>query len=136
MRPVVPPQRHGPYHFSHGSAWPLPPSAQSPSPDRQPRLPSTGLGWNRCPSCPGQVRGPFLRFARLGSPAPAVPGNRERNRKFVDSPLEGTGFELLVRGRGEAGSGPCSALPDPVTLLTRPRLVHQCVRVSYLAPDI
>ena len=23
----------------------------------------------------------------------------ERNRKFVDSPLEGTGFELLVRGR-------------------------------------
>ena len=27
----------------------------------------------------------------------------ERNRKFADSPLEGTGFELLVRGRGEAG---------------------------------
>ena len=26
-----------------------------------------------------------------------------RNRKFADSPLEGTGFELLVRGRGEAG---------------------------------
>ena len=26
-----------------------------------------------------------------------------RNRKFVDSLLEGTGFELLVRGRGEAG---------------------------------
>ena len=27
----------------------------------------------------------------------------ERKRKFVDSPLEGTGFELLVSGRGEAG---------------------------------
>ena len=27
----------------------------------------------------------------------------KRNRKFVDSPLEGTGFELVVRGRGEAG---------------------------------
>jgi hypothetical protein len=27
----------------------------------------------------------------------------ERNRKFVDSPLEGTGFELLVRGPGEVG---------------------------------
>jgi hypothetical protein len=26
-----------------------------------------------------------------------------RNRKFVDSLLEGAGFELLVRGRGEAG---------------------------------
>jgi len=26
-----------------------------------------------------------------------------RNRKFVDSLLEGTGFELLVHGRGEAG---------------------------------
>jgi len=25
------------------------------------------------------------------------------NRKFVDSPLEGDGFELLVRERGEAG---------------------------------
>src|SRR6516162_10933347 len=34
-----------------------------------------------------------------------------RNRKFVDSPLEGTGFELLVRGRSEAG---CRAF------LTRP----------------
>ena len=31
----------------------------------------------------------------------------KRNRKFVDSPLEGDGFELLVRGRGEVG---CRAL--------------------------
>jgi len=29
----------------------------------------------------------------------------ERNRKFVDSPLEGTGFELLVRGRVKLGIG-------------------------------
>ena len=33
----------------------------------------------------------------------------ERNRKFVDSPLEGTGFELPVRGRGEAGCWPFAA---------------------------
>jgi hypothetical protein len=26
-----------------------------------------------------------------------------RNRWFADSLLQGTGFELLVRGRGEAG---------------------------------
>jgi len=29
-----------------------------------------------------------------------------RNRKFVDSPLEGTGFELPVRGRGQCGCRP------------------------------
>ena|SRR6516165_2775144 len=29
-----------------------------------------------------------------------------RNRKFVDSPLEGTGFELPVRGRGQSGCRP------------------------------
>jgi len=33
-----------------------------------------------------------------------------RNRWFADSPLEGTGFELLVRGRGEAG---CRAFDAP-----------------------
>jgi hypothetical protein len=27
----------------------------------------------------------------------------ERDRGFADSLVEGTGFELLVRGRGEAG---------------------------------
>src|SRR6516225_541141 len=30
----------------------------------------------------------------------------KRNRKFVDSPLEEDEFELLVRGRGEAGCRP------------------------------
>jgi len=30
-----------------------------------------------------------------------------RDRKFADSPLDGDGFELLVRGRGEVG---CRAL--------------------------
>ena len=29
-----------------------------------------------------------------------------RNRWFVDSPLEGNGFELPVRGRGQSGVGP------------------------------
>ena len=33
-----------------------------------------------------------------------------RNRWFVDSPLERAGFELLVRGRGEAG---CRAFDAP-----------------------
>jgi hypothetical protein len=28
---------------------------------------------------------------------------RARDRKFADSPLEGTGFELPVRGRGQSG---------------------------------
>src|SRR6516162_7550002 len=32
-----------------------------------------------------------------------APRQLPRNRWFVDSPLEGDGFELLVRGRGEAG---------------------------------
>jgi len=37
----------------------------------------------------------------------AINGRRlERNRKFVDSPLEGGGFELPVRGSGEAGCRP------------------------------
>ena len=40
--------------------------------------------------------------------------NRQPNRWFVDSPLEGTGFELLVRGRGEAMTS--------VTASPRPRL--------------
>src|SRR5215467_11439425 len=32
-----------------------------------------------------------------------------RNRKFVDSPLEGTGFELPVRGRGQSVCRPSYA---------------------------
>ena len=40
-------------------------------------------------------------------PAPLV---SPRNRWFADSPLEGTGFELPVRGRGQSGCRPfCAA---------------------------
>jgi hypothetical protein len=42
-------------------------------------------------------------FFRAAKPPRSAAGGIERNRKFVDSLLEGTGFELLVRGRGEAG---------------------------------
>src|SRR6516164_2657542 len=47
----------------------------------------------------------LLRSTAIAQPAPAaiVAGRLQRNRRFVDSPLEGTGFELLVRGRGEPG---------------------------------
>jgi hypothetical protein len=51
--------------------------------------------------------GEFWLGANIGADCILVVDNNgrrlERNRKFVDSPLEGTGFELLVRGRGEAG---------------------------------
>jgi hypothetical protein len=42
----------------------------------------------------------LLRSAAIAQPAPAaiVAGRLQRNRRFVDSPLEGTGFELLVAG--------------------------------------
>jgi transposase len=68
---VIAPAWHGPCRSSHGSAWPLRRSAQSPSPDRQLRLQSTGLGWNRCPSCPGQVPGTISSICatRVGNDA-------------------------------------------------------------------
>jgi hypothetical protein len=48
----------------------------------------------RCPTgAPGWSAASFTR--RTAQPL--------RNRWFVDSPLEEPGFELLVRGRGEAG---------------------------------
>jgi hypothetical protein len=40
------------------------------------------------------------------------PPGANRNRKFVDSLLEGTGFELLVRGRGKRAMG--SAAEEPI----------------------
>jgi hypothetical protein len=45
-----------------------------------------------------------------------------RNRKFVDSPLEGTGFELPVRGRGQLIPG-----------RRRPRLVRFGAGISAFA---
>jgi len=37
---------------------------------------------------------------------------RHEVRFALDSPLEGTGFELPVRGRGESGFGPFCVAPD------------------------
>ena len=42
--------------------------------------------------------GPRPSHFEAGGAAPLL-----RDRKFADSSAEGTGFELLVRGRGEAG---------------------------------
>ena len=55
---------------------------------------------------PASIEDPARRSTSgvpVRSPQAFAPRQPLRNRWFVDSPLEGTGFELLVRGRGEAG---------------------------------
>jgi hypothetical protein len=46
-----------------------------------------------------------------GSRKRATASTGKRNRKFADSPLEGSGFELPVRGSGEAGLSPLLLAP-------------------------
>src|SRR6516165_6096033 len=50
---------------------------------------------------PTDVVQPLARRARCGNLAPPL-----RNRWFADSPLEGDGFELPVRRRGQCGCRP------------------------------
>ena len=58
--------------------------------------------WGRCHGCGAKGQAVLsVKWGRFGQAADGAPSLR--NRKFADSLLEGIGFELLVRGRGEAG---------------------------------
>jgi len=55
-----------------------------------------------------------------------------RDRKFADSPLEGNGFELAVRGRGASPSSTRRAVPEPkVRKLSVPRCPAESAGASF-----
>jgi hypothetical protein len=61
-----------------------------------------------------------------------------RNRKFVDSPLEGNGFELPVRGRGQSDCRhfvqPAAFDRDPNHTGTKAAARYQALSALSLAP--